>query len=81
MFGGQRGYGMQMIQHAQRIFSENLIAIDELRFSPLIQQLKTATLVNPSGEAPSLDKETYGTMDLFDAFRLSLVNYGWNTPQ
>lgn len=77
MFGGVRGYGMQMIQHAQRIFSENLIAIDELRFSPLIQQLKTATLVNPSGEAPSLDKETYGTMDLFDAFRLSLVNYGW----
>jgi hypothetical protein len=80
-FGGPRGYGMQMIQHCQRIFSEGIIAIDELRFKPLIQQFKTATLVNPSGEAPSLDKETYGTMDLFDAFRLSCANYGWETPQ
>ncbi len=75
-FGGAAGYGMQMIQHAQRIFAENLIAIDP-RFGNLVTQLKTATLVNPSGEAPSLDKETYGTMDIFDAFRLSLINYGW----
>lgn len=80
-FGGPRGYGMQMIQHLQRIFSEGIIAIDELRFGPLLQQLKTATLVNPSGEAPSLDKETYGTMDMFDSLRLSTANYGWETPQ
>lgn len=73
-------YGMQMIQHAQRIFSEGLIAIDEMSFNPLITQLKTATLINPSGEAPSLDKQTYGTMDLFDAFRLSLINYGFDRP-
>jgi hypothetical protein len=79
-FGGTRGYGMQMIQHLQRIFSEGIIAIDELRFRPLIQQLRTATLVNPSGEAPSLDKETYGTMDMFDSLRLSCANYGWETP-
>ena len=70
-------YGMQMIQHAQRIFSEKYIAIDKNRFSNLISQLRTATLINPSGERPELDKETYGTMDLFDAFRLSLVNYGF----
>lgn len=80
-FGGPRGYGMQMIQHCQRIFSEGIIAVDELRFKPLIQQFRTATLINPSGEAPSLDKETYGTMDMFDAFRLSCANYGWETPQ
>jgi hypothetical protein len=73
-------YGMQMIQHAQRIFSEGLIAIDENNFSPLIAQLKTATLINPSGDSPSLDKQTYGTMDLFDAFRLSLINYGFDKP-
>jgi len=80
-FGGPRGYGMQMIQHLQRIFSEGIIAIDKLRFEPLLQQLRTATLVNPSGEAPSLDKETYGTMDMFDALRLSCANYGWETSQ
>jgi hypothetical protein len=68
-------YGMMMIQHAQRILSEGLIAIDELRFNNLLTQLKTATLVNPSGNRPELDKDTYGTMDLFDAFRLSLLNY------
>lgn len=73
-------YGMQMIQHAQRIFSEGIIAIDELRFNPLLAQLKSATLINPSGDSPSLDKQTYGTMDLFDAFRLSLVNYGFDRP-
>lgn len=76
-FGGSAGYGMQMIQHAQRLFAENLIAIDPIRFENLIIQLKTATLVNPSGDAPNLDKQTYGTMDVFDAFRLSLINYGW----
>lgn len=74
-------YGMQMIQHAQRIFSEKLIAIDEMRFSNLLAQLKTATLINPSGDRPELDKDTYGTMDLFDAFRLSLVNYGWRQTE
>jgi len=74
-------YGMQMIQHAQRIFSEKLIAIDETRFSNLVAQLKTATLTNPSGDRPELDKQTYGTMDLFDAFRLSLVNYGWRQTE
>jgi hypothetical protein len=73
-------YGMQMIQLAQRIFSENLIAIDGLRFNNLITQLKTATLVNPSGDRPELDKQTYGTMDMFDAFRLSLCNYGFDRP-
>lgn len=75
-FGSSGGYGMQMIQHAQRIFSENQIAINPLHEN-LIVQLKTATLINPSGDAPSLDKDTYGTMDIFDAFRLSLINYGW----
>ena len=74
-------YGMQMIQHAQRIFSEKLIAIEESRFTNLIAQLRTATLVNPSGDRPELDKDTYGTMDLFDAFRLSLVNYGWRQTE
>jgi hypothetical protein len=74
-------YGMQMIQHAQRIFSEKYIAIDENRFANLVAQLKTATLVNPSGERPELDKDTYGTMDLFDAFRLSLVNYGFRAVE
>lgn len=74
-------YGMQMIQHAQRIFSEKLIAIDQSRFSNLVAQLKTATLINPSGDRPELDKDTYGTMDLFDAFRLSLINYGWRQTE
>lgn len=68
-------HGMMMIQHAQRLFSEGIIAIDELRFNNLLTQLKTATLINPSGMRPELDKDTYGTMDLFDAFRLSLCYY------
>lgn len=74
-------YGMTMIQHAQRIFSEKTIAIDGIRFANLVAQLKTATLVNPSGDRPELDKKTYGTMDLFDAFLLSLVNYGFKNTE
>lgn len=74
-------YGMMMIQHCQRIFSEKILAIDGMRFGNLVSQLKTATLVNPSGDRPELDKKTYGTMDLFDALILSLVNYGFKNTE
>lgn len=68
-------YGLEMIQHSQRIFSEGIIAIDETKHSNLLQQLRTATLINQNGRRPELDKDHYGTMDTYDAFNLSLVNY------
>ena len=68
-------YGLEMIQHSQRIFSEGIIAIDETKHSNLLQQLRTATLINQNGRRPELDKDHYGTMDTYDAFNLSLINY------
>ena len=67
-------YAMEMIQHSQRILTKGRIAIDGQKFHELISQIRSATIVNEATN-PKLDKDTYGTMDLFDSWILSLMGF------
>jgi hypothetical protein len=62
--------GGEMITKCQNLFNRGKIAIPEI-FRELIVQLRSARL-NTAGQ---LDKKTYGTMDLFDAFRMAISYY------
>ncbi len=75
--------GREMIAHAQYFMARGELAIPESHFEDLAVQIRSATDDGKGG----LDKKSYGTMDLFDAWRLSLLYYqvlpshaGINTP-
>jgi hypothetical protein len=69
-------YHLEMIYHIQRLFSEEILAIDESEFPQLVHEIRNATIV-PTAQGAKLDKKTFGTMDLFDAFRLSAVGHSF----
>lgn len=62
--------GDEMITKCQDLLDNKMIAIPEV-FRDLIAQLRTAT----KDITGKLDKKTYGTMDLFDAFRAAMWYY------
>ena len=70
-------YHMDMIYHLQKLFSEGVLAIDENLFPELVRECGNAAIINEA-YGPKLDKRTNGSKDVFDSFRLSLINHGWD---
>lgn len=62
--------GREMLAHAQYFMSKGELAINEDAFSDLVVQIRSAQEDGKGG----LDKKR-NTMDLFDAWRLSLLHY------
>jgi hypothetical protein len=65
-------YGQKMLEHMRLLFEKNKIVIDKQKFPHLITALRTAKISEETGK---LDKDKTSYNNVFDAFRLNLLNY------
>jgi hypothetical protein len=65
-------YGQKMLEHMRLLFEKNKIVIDRQKFPHLVTALRTAKISEETGK---LDKDRTSYNNVFDAFRLNLLNY------
>jgi hypothetical protein len=65
-------YGNKMLEHMRLLFEKNKIVIDRNKFPELVTSLRTAQIDDQTGK---LDKDHTSFDNVFDAFRLNLINY------
>lgn len=65
-------YGQKMLEHMRLLFEKNKIVIDRQKFPHLVTALRTAKINEETGK---LDKEKTSFNNVFDSFRLNLLNY------